>query len=99
MTYDDIEVLAANKARLDFIDQIVNKSLSLDLAYIRRQYTQLMERKSFCTSCESWKHLGEFYKKTDTTIQPWCKKCSYEYHSVRRTLHGKNIAGDIANAC
>nr|WIL04376.1 hypothetical protein Clen_446 [Cedratvirus lena] len=54
------------------------------LEYPSPEETRIVEKK-FCSECEKWKSLGNFYKdrRSWDTLSSWCKECRIVYQNKR----------------
>ena len=59
-------------------------------------------KTKFCPKCNSHKPLSQFYKKTKTTYNTYCKKCFNNYCSERwilRKIEAIKYLGSKCNNC
>lgn len=78
MTYELVDLLAENVARLAFI-RMLSSGWSLEKAREEREKVFALSRRATCQRCKLEKHVDQFYQKTGTVVQSYCILCMKEY--------------------
>ena len=84
MTLDQVDLIAYNEARLDFISRLLD---GFDLESANEKHKEVFEnsRRARCSLCLIEKHVDEFYRRgvNSSALQSYCKPCALEFYRVK----------------